>query len=227
MITTGKRGGLAAQSFNSLIKNASDWSKHTITIVVDSDGHPDYRKVCSRIATMIINCTQQGASASRNIGASSIPKYRRQSHVMFIDDDCYFTKWWDARIEEALALDSKMIVGAYAHPYNHGLGEYEIDGVRLEAAGVLSTVAMAMDWSVFDECGPWDEPGGSGGSEDVAFCARAVKAGYGLSVVSPHAVIHAGLHSSSGAPIVGIELLQQQNLKLEQAYGITGDVLYG
>ncbi len=168
-----------------------------------------------------------GASRGRNIGASSIPKYRRQQRVCFFDDDVWLAKGWDTAIEQVLDAVPGCVVSAYAHPFNHPLGLYDIGGVQFHAAGVLSTVNMAMSWEMWDDIGFFQEPGGASGSEDVAFCRTAIEKGYGLATTHPHRLIHTGLVSSKGERIVGYELLQEQNKKLEEVYGVRGQVIYG
>jgi GT2 family glycosyltransferase len=91
---------------------------------------------------------------------------------------------------------------------------------HVEAAAVLSTVNIAMPWKVWDKVGPFIEPGGPGGSEDVDWCRRATKLGYGFAVTDPHCVIHTGLVSSSGKQIVGYEQMVEQNKRLQELYGI-------
>jgi hypothetical protein len=86
---------------------------------------------------------------------------------------------------------------------------------------------MMMPWSIFDEVGPWDEPGGAGASEDYKLCMRARdNYSYGFAVTEPQCIIHTGLHDNSGQAIVGYDLLHQQNQKLEAYYGLTGRIIY-
>jgi hypothetical protein len=84
---------------------------------------------------------------------------------------------------------------------------------------------MMMPWKIFDEVGPWDEPGGRGASEDYAMCCRARdKYGYGFAVTEPQCIIHTGLKSNDGQEIVGYHELQNQNNALIQQYGLEGKV---
>lgn len=132
---------------------------------------------------------------------------------MFCDDDVYFMKDWDVMLDRGIAAPC-------AHPFNHSIGRLG----DYDEAGVLSTVCMAMPWETFDIFGPWDEPGGSGGSEDVAFCAR-VKMEHRLIVTNPHFAIHCGLTSSTGWPIVGAKELEAMNNELILKNGLAGRIL--
>lgn len=227
MITTGSRLDLLEQAITSLC--SVPMSRHTLTLVVDNpeigfDAAPGAGNVD---ATLIVNGRTHGASASRNIGASSIPKYRRQSHVMFLDDDVYMLPKWDERLEEAFLLFKDLVLSGHSHPFNHPVMKYGYPGgVEFHSARVLSTVHMAMPWDIWDDVGFFSEPGGPGGSEDVDWCARAAEKGYGFAVLDPHCVVHCGLTSSSGKQIVGYGLMVEQNHKLVESYGLTGKVKF-
>jgi GT2 family glycosyltransferase len=86
---------------------------------------------------------------------------------------------------------------------------------------------MVMRWDAWDDVGPFSEPGGPGGSEDVDWCQRAASRGYRFAVTNPHCVIHTGLINSRGQPIVGQDLVIQRNRQIEDYYGIRGKVIYG
>jgi hypothetical protein len=221
MITTGMRGVLANQSIRSLIDNAAEgFTKHTLTVVVDNN-REHYGESCAHLkyTTLIFNWRPQGASRSRNIGASSIPKYRRDSHVMFIDDDVYMMPGWDRRLHEAMLGNGtrRAILSGHAHPYNHTI--LHDAGVYVETT-VISTVHMVMPWSLWDDVGFFVEPGGPGGSEDVDYCKRASDKGYALVVTKPHCVMHCGLMSSSGKQIVGYNEMVAQNERLMKMYNV-------
>ena len=224
LITTGQRTDLLSQSIESLMSNSVYPLEHELVIVHDrfKDGDSPRWK-----ATEIFNRIPAGASASRNIGASSIPGYRRQEHVMFIDDDVYFCPGWDTRLKDTLAALSGAVVSGHAHPFNHSIDRYVLvrpnhEAIPVESAGVLSTVHLSMSWSIWDDVGYFVEPGGPGGSEDVDWCSRATKKGYGLAVTDPHCVIHCGLTSSGGQKIVGYDLMVKQNLRLIHDYELGG-----
>lgn len=224
IITTCSRPELLLQTLESLRENSVDWSKHRLIVVFD--GTMKAPVTFTMYDAFIINSVAKGASASRNIGASSIPRYRRQSHVMFLDDDVYMCPGWDARLEAILKVLPNAIVSGHAHPFNLSQGHYEIDGVHMEAAQVLSTVHYAMPWDIWDEVGFFKEPGGSGGSEDVDWCARAAKLWYGFAVTDPMCVIHCGLTTSGGEQIVGYDLMVEQNRKVVAQYGLEGKVTW-
>jgi hypothetical protein len=216
LITAGTRGALLRQTIETMRANAEDWKLHSLTVVMDGCAELDGLLVQN---TTIINHERRGASASRNIGAGSIPKKHRHQHVMFCDDDVYFIHGWDTALMNA--LDSVEVASPCAHPFNLPTGFKR----GLDYAEVLSTVAMAMHWFVFDECGHWDEPGGSGGSEDVAFCRRASAEDYTFGVLNPQRAIHCGLTSSTGNPIVGTKELADLNHSIIMANCLQGKVL--
>jgi hypothetical protein len=220
MITTGMRGELANQSIRSLIDNAAEgFTKHTLTVVVDNN-REHYGESCAHLkyTTLIFNWRPQGASRSRNVGASSIPKYRRHSHVMFIDDDVYMMPRWDKRLREANRDSIRlMVLSGHAHPYNHTILR---DAVTYVETTVISTVHMVMPWSLWDDVGFFVEPGGPGGSEDVDYCKRARDMGYALAVTKPHCVMHCGLTSSSGKQIVGYSEMVAQNERLMRMHDV-------
>lgn len=238
LITTWTRPQLLAQTILSLWDNAVDRHSHELTIVLDDErmNYFEQAHFARPACTLIRNNGRQGASASRNIGAGSIPKYRRQEHVMFLDDDVYMCPNWDARLDELIRWNPTNIISGYSHPFNHctpwavdtflfgnspGTFKY---GMPL----VISSVAMMMTWETFDNVGPWDEPGGPSGSEDYALCMRARdQHGYGFAVTDPQCVIHTGLMSSKGEQIVGYKELAEQNQKLLDLYGLNGKVVFG
>lgn len=240
LITTHQRGLLTLQSIDSLVRNAANRDVFRLTIVQDGYHLTGIDCFCldnelQESDSLIVNAASQGASASRNIGASSIPKYRRNKYVMFMDDDVYMCKDWDRRIVDALEALPNCVVSGHSHPYNHAFGEYMIPGidsdkiahtVHVESTQVLSTVHLAMAWEVWDKVGFFIEPGGPGGSEDVDWCKRASNLGFGLAVTVPQTVIHCGVVSSSGKEIVGADLVRKRNEDTEHTYGIEGKVKY-
>lgn len=224
LITTGRRTLLLSQSIDSLISNAVNWSQHTMTVV--SDGRSEAYGVSASFEepAIIINPSPQGASASRNIGAGSIPKYRRQEHILFLDDDVWLAPGYDNVLLDLSRQFEHYLISSYGHPFNQ---EQELAGATSARFPlVLSSVCMFMSWSAWDEIGFWTEPGGAGASEDFEYCARAAKLGYGFAVSNPHACIHTGLCSSRGDRIVGYDLLEQQNKRLEKLYGVEGKIQY-
>jgi glycosyltransferase involved in cell wall biosynthesis len=229
IVSTGNRPKLLEQSVQSILDNSVHLQNHRLTLVLDGyRSTPDLNTDLweRSLGTYINNRVRQGASASRNIGASSIPKYRRQEYVCFFDDDVYCVPGWDAQIEDVLRHTSNTAVSGHAHPYNHTiLGDMRHYGFQL--TNVLSTVNIACPWSMWDDVGFFAEPGGPGGSEDVAWCARATKKVYGLAVTVPQCVIHTGVTSSSGRPIVGADSVAANNRQLEQLHRIDGKVKYG
>ena len=238
LITTGNRPELLNQTMASLIQNAAEPAAHHLTVVCDGRIVQFDRSMPN---TIIVNTTSQGASASRNIGAGSVPKYRRREGVLFLDDDVYMCKDWDARLMSLATWAPRSIISGYSHPYNqveakigHNITERDNEGnvktlfeVRYGEPLVISSVAMMMSWELFDIVGPWDEPGGPGGSEDYALCMRAKEKGYDFAVTDPQCVLHTGLLSSKGEKIVGHEELIVQNMNLTQLYGIEGKVTFG
>lgn len=223
LVTTRYRRALLDQSIGSMVKNATYWDQHTLTVVEDaahSKGGDIWRHY--GVGSYIINDLYPGASASRNVGAASIPHYKRQDIVTFFDDDMYCLPAWDVAVEEAVAVwGPELAVSGHAHPFNHGEGVYAA-GVgesvsSIERAGVLSTVHISTTWEVFDNVGYFTEPGGPGGSEDVDWCKRAVEKGVGLVVTHPHTVIHCGLKEGK---LVGFEMVLERNRELCKQYGL-------
>jgi len=233
IVSTGDRPELLAQSVQSILDNSLHLQNHRLILVLDGcQSTPDLNADLweKSLGTYINNRVRQGASASRNIGASSIPKYRRQEYVCFFDDDVYCTPGWDRQIEDALKHSKSTkavaaVVSGHAHPYNHTiLDDRSLHGYKLTT--VLSTVNIVCDWGIWDIVGFFAEPGGPGGSEDVDWCARATRKGYDLVVTSPQCVIHTGLFSSSGKPIVGAESVAANNRQLELLHRLEGKVTY-
>ena len=229
VVTTLERTELLEQTIDSMVKNAEGWSRHKLVVVCDLSGEEwDVRP--SSLATkmvdrVIIHPSRKGASASRNVGAASIPRNHRQRLVMFSDDDCYYCPGWDVQMEGMLAVSPRIAVSGHAHPYNLPASEVLYMGrCRARQATVLSTVQMAMPWRVWDEIGGFMEPGGPGGSEDVEWCGRAVYEGVKLYVAEPQCVIHCGLTSTSGKQIVGYELMVKQNAELLRLYNLHNGV---
>lgn len=229
VISTGSRPALLRQTLTSLRLNAADWSHHHLTVVLDGRVSVEVRNLVEDSAadTIIINQKRVGASRSRNIGASSIPVYLRQRDVMFCDDDVAFAYHWDAAIDRVATefrenQFADFLISPYGHPYNL---ERDCLSPNMRLPTVLSSVAMMMPWRVWDRIGPWDEPGGSGCSEDVAICARANVLDMAMAVTSPHAAIHCGLTSSNGKPIVGSRELASMNDALIQKLNLQGKVL--
>jgi GT2 family glycosyltransferase len=227
------RPELLVQTLESVANNAADWSQHHLTLVVD--GH-EYWMMGKRLPVkelpgqVLINTSDRvGASAARNIGAGSIPKYRRQQHVLFLDDDVYMVNRWDEKLMQLAAACPIDIISGYSHPYN----QLELCSLILDDREfnfgrplVVSSVAMMMAWKTFDDVGPWDEPGGPGGSEDYAICMRAKDRGHDFAVTDPQCVLHTGLMSSTGTAIVGYKELCEQNDKLLDFWNIRGRVVF-
>ena len=221
LITAGARWEMLKQSITSIINNAADWSKHELIVSIDC-WTPDTQQLdwitgyCDRF---IIN-RKLGASAARNIGAASVPKYRRQEYVCFFDDDVYCCSGWDA-----FNFKPDAVWSGHAHPFNH---PYQVvdSSVPAEQTSVISTVHMIIPWAIWDDVGPFAEPGGPGGSEDVDWCKRAAAQGYTLGITMPQSVLHTGITSSSGKPIVGADLVMENNHKLEKIHGVEGKVIY-
>lgn len=224
LITTGSRPRLLEQSLRSLRENAAHWDRHALTLVVDGKaginnlGGDGPQTLPNRV---IINSERQGASRSRNIGASSTPKYLRKDAVMFCDDDIYACEGWDYRLAACLEHRKRTAVSGHAHPYNHTiLGDTRHFGYQITT--VLSTVNITCPWEIWDSVGWFQEPGGAGASEDVDWCLRATAAGYDLALSQPHCVIHCGLTSGNGNKIVGYEHMVAQNRQLISMYRLTG-----
>jgi len=220
VISTLNRLELFAQTLSSLSQNAAMPETHNVVIVLDGP-KLEIPRLTGPLQVVITGAEPVGASRSRNIGAGSIPRYRRQEHVMFVDDDIYAAPSYDTQIERLMKSLPFNICSGGSHPYNHGepRGDYSIPLV-------ISSVCMAMKWNIFDECGPWTEPGGAGASEDYAMCMKAKSLGYGFAVTSPELILHCGLTSSTGKEIVGADLVRERNAELEALHGISGKVLY-
>lgn len=222
VITAGQRPKLIEQTFRSMKENAANWSDHHLTVVMD--GCSVVQKLSNAGVdpdTAIINVKAQGASTSRNIGAGSVPKYRRQSHVCFFDDDVFLVKDWDRQLMELSFYESDHIVTGHSHPYN-GSEPVMVNMGTSDAPNylpfreplVVSTVNMLMPWAMWDDIGPFQEPGGAGGSEDFALCMVAKSKFYGFAITDPQCVIHTGLTSSTGKKIVGWDEMMKQNERL-------------
>lgn len=220
------------QSLTSLKENAADFKRHTLTVVFDG---PSVLLNAMKIAggsdsgfdTTIVHYDPQGASASRNIGASSIPKYRRQQHVCFFDDDIYACPGWDERLTDLAFAEPSSIVSGHAHPFNQDEEHKTREGLPYRRPLLISTVNMVMPWALWEDVGFFKEPGGSGGSEDYDYCMRAKDKGYGFAVTDPHCIIHCGLTSSNGNQIVGYDLVMAKNRELVKNLGLEGKVVFG
>ena len=217
MVTNDKRRILTRQAIESLMDNST--KLHAINVVVVHDntrgtGEEEYGDVEIFIGDSV------GASRCRNIGASSVPKYRRGQYVMFCDDDVYMCPGWDERLIKA---HLRGIISGHAHPYNHTV---LTDFGYAYSTTVLSTVHMFMEWDVWDQIGFFVEPGGPGGSEDVNYCQRATQLHFSLNVTKPHCVIHTGMTNSRGERIVGYIHVAERNNTIESQYGLQGKVIY-
>lgn len=246
VITTATRTDLLTQTLESAANNAEHWEQHHLTLVIDGHDHWLKGKPVSRELPghVLINTAESvGASRARNIGAGSIPRYRRQEHVLFLDDDVYMVPNWDKRLSDLARWTGNRILSGYSHPFNqcehktatvstsrrveHPTGIVEsTEQINYDEPLVISSVSMMMPWDIFDAVGPWDEPGGPGGSEDYALCMRAKDRRHGFAVTDPHCVLHTGLMSSSGSAIVGYKELCEQNDKLLDFYNIRGQVIF-
>lgn len=221
LITSGSRRRLLKQSLVGLKENATNWSNHTLTIVMDGCSVVDVCQQAGVVPTRIIcNPERQGASRSRNIGASSTPKYLRKDALMVLDDDVYCCKGWDS-----FNYKTDAVWSGHAHPFNQ---PYQVvdSSVPAEQTSVISTVHMIIPWAIWDDVGFYCEPGGPGGSEDVDWCKRAVDKGYTLGITTPQCIIHTGIGSTAGGKLIGWELVLEGNYKLEKLYGLEGRILY-
>ena len=228
VISTLKRLDLFQQTLRSWHENAATHARgDTLTVVIDGGIGFEVNKLSgvTFYDHLIVNQYSQGASASRNRGASSIPKYRRGKCVMFCDDDLYFCPGWDATMLRVAEHCTDSIVSGHAHPFNHaeiGLVASEPPEWKYGVPLVISTPHFMMPWEIWDDVGFFCEPGGPGGSEDFDYCMRAKAKGYGFAVSEPHCVLHCGLTSSNGKQIVGYEHMVEQNQKLIERYGLKG-----
>lgn len=238
LITAGTRTNLLNQTLTSLVENAVDWKKHTLTIVIDGLSEALLNLTEGELGkppnTWIVNLEKQGASACRNIGAGSIPRYRRQQIVMFSDDDVYYCPKWDQLLEETMEDLPDSAISGHQHPYNlaerklvwaadpvHGIGS---KSRAVDVPLLISSVHMVMTWETWDKVGYFMEPGGPGGGEDYQWCMKAKKYGIGFAVTVPMCAIHCGLTNSRGEKLVGYELMVDQNNLLMAQYGIVGEV---
>lgn len=227
-ITTATRNQMLEQTLNSLWQNAQNANDIRLALVHDGCKHVPFESDgTSPNVTFIVNGGSQGASASRNIGAGSIPKYRRQKYVMFTDDDVYFCPGWDkALMELSKALPARLCSG-HGHPFNQAkIYEHQNWHLRYAEPLLCSTVNFFMPWEMWDDVGYFREPGGSGGSEDYDWCMRAKAKGYGFAVTEPQCVIHCGLTSSDGKQIVGYNEMVAQNERLIELHGLQGKVTW-
>lgn len=236
LISTYGRPELFKQTVVSMKANAADWP-HCRLAVVFNEKNPDRFLYSMRdeYDTMIA-CGNVGASAARNIGASSIPKYRRGEYVMFCDDDCYFAPSWDEKLLALASRLTKSIISGHAHPYNGSelmsahvpypnYTDMTPQSIDFAEPLVISTVNMLMPWSLWDDVGFFVEPGGAGGSEDYDYCMRAKAKDYGFGVTEPQIVLHTGITSSNGRPIVGQKEVIENNRKLIEIHGLK-DVIF-
>lgn len=221
LITTGSRPRLLEQTLRSLKENATQWSEHSLTMVMDGNSAMDSclaaRVVPDRV---IVNPERQGASRSRNVGAASTPKYLRRDALMVLDDDVYCAKGWDG-----FNFKPDAVWSGHAHPFNLPLGGRDPE-VPAEQTGVISTVHMIIPWAIWDAVGFFAEPGGPGGSEDVDWCARAAKQGYTFGITMPQTILHTGIGSTSGTKLIGWEQVMENNRRLEKLHGIEDEVIY-
>lgn len=223
IITTNQRSVLLKQTVESLGECWTDGNPIKLTVVHDDYDLEDAGPAWS--ATEIFNDTPQGASASRNIGASSIPKYRRQKYVCFLDDDVYCVPGWGGKLIEGAERFPRSLITGHEHPYN-GAEPTMIEGFQAAVPLVISTVNFFMPWEMWDDVGYFVEPGGPGGSEDYDWCMRATAKGYGFVVARPNVIIHCGLTSSTGKQIVGYNEMVAHNKVIVAAHGLEGKVIW-
>ena len=202
VVTNGSRPTLLKQTLRSLRENATRAESHRVVVSWDNGN---------------------GACEARNRGTTLFKQ--RQEFMMLADDDVYFVPGWDVTLVNALGAMNGLVVSGHAHPFNHGLGVYKAGGAEFEAAGVLSTVHLAMPWSIWDDAGMLHGRGGPGGSEDVEWCKRVVDLGFGLAVTRPMCVIHCGFTNSVGGALVGEEHMRKMNDELIELNGLQGKVI--
>ena len=236
LVTTAARSELLEQSINSICQNAELEKSIDLTVVMDgyewATAPPQklgliHGVLMPQVDRLIISDDRVGASAARNIGASSIPLYRRGSHVCFFDDDIYACPGWDRTLLGLLRALPGALCSGHSHPYNHGDPGGDPDALLVPIPPhvkplVISTVNFLMPWAMWDHVGMFEEPGGPGGSEDYAWCMRAKKLTYGFAVSDPQCVIHCGLTSSSGKQIVGFDEMKKQNEELIAMHKLKG-----
>lgn len=229
LITTGQRFELLKQSLQSLDNNKHDHSTFSLSIVWDCQFnrlHEPNQDVIDMLVQYgnVLILRMAGASRARNIGASSIPKYRRQKWVLFADDDTFWCDRWDEKLIEVGEQLPRHLISPYGHPFNI---EETVPGIAIAKFPLLiSSVAAFMSWDAWDEIGYWIEPGGPSSSEDYEYCQRAQRLGYSFAVLNPHRVIHCGTVSSNGDKIVGYDELTRQNTALINRYELQGKIRF-
>ena len=102
--SNSKRPQLLQQTLESLDENST--LEHTITLVLDKH-FGLVLPIYSVVATITLH-NSVGASACRNVGASSIPKYSRSEYVLFSDDDCFYTAGWDHKLVNVLKANGEI-----------------------------------------------------------------------------------------------------------------------
>ena len=177
---------------------------------IASESHDTIRVAHSRIARL-------GPGLARNIGIKKAEQWGRGDALVLMDNDCVVLPQWDEKLliawEEVAKPNDFMALGGYCHPFQQRGASYGTSQVgiarELQALGLLSWL---MDWSTWDQHGPFESAARINGSEDWAMSQKIRKAGGRVGVLDPAVVINCGVTSSDGKPCPGAELLYQQNI---------------
>jgi glycosyltransferase involved in cell wall biosynthesis len=218
---TYKRFQLTIQALDSLIAHTS---AHYRLLIIDdyssgetADMLDEYADIYSKkIHIAHSRITKLGPGLARNIGIKKADQWGRGDALYLCDNDCYFLPGWDERLLiafEAAKSVGFMAVGGYCHPFQQrgkSYGTTHIGVIReLEALGLLSWL---MDWSTWDQFGPFDSAVKVNGSEDWAMCQKIRKAGGRVGVLEPAVVINCGITSSDNSLCPGAKHLYDQDI---------------
>lgn len=226
VLITRDRPELTRQTIETMKKNASDWSKHSLLVVFDQtlDEVVQLPEDLRTSKGDSLACTkkQLGVGGAKNYGAelyaTTVGYHDPQPDdiLMFSDNDMYYLPGWDTAFERALSESPEALqIGGWRHPF-HGWCTLRKDSYfegqpKPKPSGLLKVDAVTgncfvIRWSDWLKYGPFDANAlGPGQSEDYALSQR-IKAGGGVvATLSPPVAIHCGLSNSLGEPATGWE----------------------
>ena len=206
VLITRDRPELTRQTIETIKANAADWSKHILVVVWDGPEEelPYFGYFCTG--------KQLGVGGAKNFGVKTHEAFEQlqpDDLLMFTDNDMYYLKDWDSKLEAAVASATQL--GGWKHPYHEGItfttmaptsgiGPH-IDLQKVDAVTGNCFIIKYSDWLKY---GPFDANAiGPGQSEDYAL-SQKIKAGGGVvATLDPPVAIHCGLRNSVGEPAVG------------------------
>lgn len=182
----------------------------------------DFQKFCPERVFVLGQIEELGTGTLRNkVIKASEDRFGRGRYIYLSDNDVFFYPAIFEKMSPIYEYGRTLgftVLGAYNHPFHHGINEYPVYGggthliSRIKEVQALALQSMLMSWDVWEKFGPFvDTPVGRVCmGEDIAFTNKIRDCGYKIGVVDPPLVVNTGLTNSFGDKIPGWEMVERE-----------------